>query len=147
MKCVAEILEIRASAEVAYQEEQKRLDELAKIDHVNRIKQTIAFCETEVNDVLVEKAEKRSDDLTYVLKCRIDTDRLDNKIILPLESEGALYANGEISYCPSTTLAYDYETFVKYLEQFCYKITEEEYRYREYGSGLRRGTEITVSLE
>ena len=147
MKCVAEILAIRASAEVAYQEGQKRLDEQAKVDHVKRIEQTIAFCETDVNDIFVQKAEKRSNDLKYVLKCKIDTDRLGNKMILPLESEGALYADGTFSYRASETIEYDYKTFFEYLEQFCYKVTEEEYFYRNYGSGERQGAEIIVSLE
>lgn len=147
MKCVAEILAIRASAEVAYQEEQKRLDEQAKVNHVKRIEQTIAFCETKVNDIFVQKAEKRSNDLKYVLKCKIDTDRLGNKMILPLESEGALYADGTFSYRASETIEYDYKTFFEYLEQFCYKVTEEECVYCTYGSGTRKGTALTVSLE
>jgi hypothetical protein len=147
MKCVAEILAIREYAEIVYQAEQKRLDEEAKENYAKRIKETIDFCETEVNNNLVYNAEKRGNDIRYDLTCVIEKDRLNNKMIIPLEREEKRYANGDKSYRPSKTKNYDYETFINYLKSFCYTVTEEEYRYLCYNSGTQRGTLLRVCIK
>jgi hypothetical protein len=147
MKCVAEILAIREYAEAAYKIEQKRLDEEAKEEYAKRIKETIDFCETKINNALVWRAENRFNDISYNLTCVIEKDRLNNKMIIPLECESKHYANGNKSHRPSKTENYDYETFINYLESFCYIVTEEDCYYQRYNSGTQKGVMFKVCIK
>lgn len=143
---MAEILAIRLEAEIEYQAEQKRLDEQAKIEYLERVEKTIQFCETTVNKHFETQAKNRVANFYYEVNCIIEKDRLGNKEIVLLEIDDIRYANGDISRSPSKSKRYDYMTLINYLEQFCYKAEFSDSCYKSYGCGTRNSTMMTIKF-
>ena len=80
MKCALELLEIKAIAVKAWEDEERLKDMEAKIKYQERVANTIDFCNTVINDFLIKKAENR-EEISWNKKFRKETDRLGNTII------------------------------------------------------------------
>lgn len=146
MKCVAEIMMIRAKAEAEYQAEQKRLDQIAHEQHTERIAKTIEFCETTINDFFVKSAQNRVEFPQFELKCEIQKDRIGNEMIIPMvKTKLSNYADGRTEH-ESSNEKFDLVALAEYLEQFCYSIKTEEDFYWQYGWGQRPANKIVISL-
>lgn len=148
MKCVAEILEIREKALIEKAIEEAKLDEQAKAEQLEAIPRTIEYCENELNDRIVHRAKTL---LSSPLWDRVTIegdfvkDRLGKVYFCPLKRDKISYANGELSYSVDRNVKYDYELFVQYLKQFCYKVTQESWSYKCYGSGQCTGVRLIIT--
>lgn len=145
MKCAKEILGIKEKAEIQYQQEQARLDEVCRINHEKIIAQTLDFCE-KISEDFVRQATNRYSRLEYNIYCILTEDRIGNQIIQPLESDSVLYANGDHSYVPSST-KYDKKTLIDTLSEHCYKVELQKHYFKTYGWGEREGSRIIITLD
>lgn len=145
MKCAREILEIKEKAEIQYQQEQTRLDEVCRENHKKIVTQTLDFCET-ISEDFVRQAAKRYSCLEYNIYCVVTEDRVGNQIIQPLEFEGFRYANGDESRVPSSTM-YDKKTLIDILSKYCYKVESQKYYFKTYGLGEQEGSRIIITLD
>ena len=147
MKCVAEIMMIKNEAE---REEEKRKIKQKETDKrlkQERIKNTIFYCETVINDYFVENAKKRRLN-PFCIRGVIDKDSNYEKLFRPLEEVSSQYSDHRkehrISGVEKDSL--DLETLVDYLSQFCYKIEIKESYYFVYGYGGQSAIDVSISI-
>ena len=134
MKCAEQYEVLKAMAELAYEVEQRRLDEKAKEDFAKLQKETIDFCDTTLDKFFTTQVENRKCP-HFEKKVAFVNDRLGNKMLVFIEFDGQRYANGEFSYkATGKKLAFD--IFKAYLNQHCFSVdTSNEDYYRTYGFG------------
>lgn len=147
MNCVAEIMFIRARAEIEYKEEQERLDLLAREERKEKIVKTIEYCETTINDFFVAKAQNRVVNPQFEIKCVISKDRNDFEMITPLKVVKSNYADLRTEHRPDYEIGFDFLTLKEYLEQFCYTVKVVKDEYWHYDRGSNRANKIIISLE
>lgn len=145
MKCVAEIRMMREKAERDYVAEQARLDILAVSQHKERVKNTIDFCETTVNQFFIDKAKSRVDKPCFKLFCKIKEDRIGIDTIFDMDKQKSNYADHRAEYLVGKPIL-DLETFITYLIEHCYKVTVCDSHYWTYGYGARPCSLIEVEL-
>ena len=146
MLCKLELNSIKMIAEREYVEEQKRLDEIAK-EKFQRIKEaTISYCENELNEIFLKKAEKR-EPLTFSKKFHLEKDRIGNTLAYSIKLDNHTYANGEFSYRPDEKQIFDLRTMESYLKGYCFSIDYEDSSYRQYGLGYLKSTTMIISAE
>ena len=146
MKCALELLAIKQVAIENWEKEEKMRDMEALLVHEEIVTKTIDFCDTVINDALVEQAEKRCRNILYRIgKIKIKTDRLGNEHFSLVKRGERLYANGDYSYiiCDEE---YDYNTLKDYLSAHCLKLNKLESSYCVYGWGSFDCFDITVEV-
>lgn len=145
MKCVAEIRMMREKAERDYVAEQARLDILAVSQYKERVKNTIDFCETTVNQFFIDEAKSRVDKPCFKLFCTIKEDRIGIDTIFDMDKQKSNYADNRAEYLVGKPIL-DLETFITYLIQHCYKVKVCDSHYWTYGYGTRPCSLIEVEL-
>lgn len=145
MKCALELLEIKAIAIKAWEDEERLKDMEAKIKYQERVANTIDFCNTVINDFLIKKAENR-EEISWNKKFRKETDRLGNTIIYFLDIDG-YYADGRPSYGKVLKTNFDLETFTNYTATHCLTTKTEEDTYYSWGCGKCNCFKITICVE
>ena len=145
MKCVAEIRMMKEKAERDYVAEQARLDILAVSQHKERIKNTIDFCETTVNQFFIDKAKSRVDKPCFKLFCKVGKDRIGIDTIFDMDEQKSNYADNRPEYLVGKPIL-DLETFIAYLTQHCYKVNIHDSYYWCYGCGACGCNLIEVEL-
>ena len=143
MKCVLELGLIRAEADRIYEEEQKVLDQAAKVSFVNATKRAINYCEEVIGKHFEEQAQNRMD-IDFEVRGELKRDRLGNYTITLLEFD-CYYSNGIKAYKPiGDTLAL--EPLKEYLKQFCFSVQEIQDTYKRYGFGEKKCIKIKVGI-
>lgn len=125
LKCASEIMEIR-NAVLAQQE----ADALAKADseYNAAILAAIQFCETEIAEMLEEKATDYQNQKEWVMiqiPIKFYRDKRDRLLFHPIERIPNVYADGGPSYEPNEKISYSWDTLKSYLEKYCYKVTDD----------------------
>ena len=143
MKCVLELNLIRAEADRIYEEEQKALDQAAKVKFANATERAINYCEEVIGKHFEEQAQSRMD-IEFDVRGELNRDRLGNYTITLLEFD-CCYANGVKAYKPiGDTLAL--EPLKEYLKQFCFSVEEVQDTYKWYGIGEKKCIKIKVGI-
>jgi hypothetical protein len=138
MNCAIEILAIDTVAKV--EKEAKMIAAKEK-----RREATINFCETVINDALVEKAKRGLAYLGVRIEFGYITDLDGYRAISPLVRDKYTYANGKESYRVKGAVSLDLDIMKEYLENHCYKMTSNTMYYNTYGYGQSTGIYINVS--
>ena len=146
MLCKLELKSIKMIAEREYMEEQRKLDEIAK-EKFQRIKEeTISYCENELNEIFLNKAENR-ELLVFTKRFHLEKDRLGNILAYPLKLENCKYANGDLSYCADAKQIFDLKTMESHLKAHCFSVDYEDSFYKQYGFGDRKSKTMIISAE
>ena len=146
MLCKLELNAIKMMAEKEYEKEQKRLDEIAKEKFQHIKEETISYCENELNEIFLKKAEKR-ETLAFTQKFHLKEDRLGNTLAYALKLENCTYADGGFSYCPDEKHIYDLKTMESHLKNHCFSVDYKDSNYMQYGRGCQKSTTINISAE
>lgn len=147
MYCAAELELLKRKVENDYILEQKRLDEECEKRHLKRVERTVKFCDTVINNELVNCILKREKP-QYSMRGCTRTDRLGNEYFSLLEYEGVKYANGEKSYrisCQEEDI-FDLKTMKEYLNKHCITMIVNRIHFKRYGSGAFIGEEIKIVI-
>ena len=146
MLCKLELKSIKMIAEREYAEKQRKLDEIAKekLQHIKE--ETIAYCENELNEIFLKKAEN-IEPLTFTKKFHLEKDRLGNILAYSLKLENCTYANGDESYRPDEKQIFDLSTMESHLKAHCFSIDYEDSFYKQYGFGDRKSKTMIISAE
>ncbi len=146
MLCKLELNVIKTIAEKEYAEEQKRLDNIAKEKFQHIKEETISYCENELNEIFLKKAENR-ESLTFTQKFHLEKDRIGNIIAYALKLDNWTYSNGDFSWRPDEKQVFDLKTMESYLKGHCFSIDYEDSTYRRYGRGSLKSTTIIINAE
>lgn len=146
MLCKLELKSIKMIAEREYAEEQRKLDEIAKEKFQHIKEETISYCENELNEIFLRKAEN-IEPLTFTKKFHLEKDRLGNILAYSLKLENCTYANGDESYRPDEKQIFDLKTMESHLKAHCFSIDYEDSFYKQYGFGNRKSKTIVISAE
>ena len=146
MLCKLELQSIRMEAERKYAEEQRKLDEIAKEKFQHIKENTISYCENELNEIFLKKAEN-IELLTFTKKFHLEEDRLGNILAYSLKLENYTYANGDSSYCPDKNHIFDLKTMESHLKAHGFSVNYEDSAYKQYGLGYQKGIEIIIHAE
>lgn len=146
MLCKLELNKIKINAIKDYEEEQRKLDEIAKTKFENIKERTISYCNTILNTEMKKLAETRST-LCVKMKFAVSTDRLGNKIACTLISERQRYANGDFSYRPNPDEPFDLDTMIIFLNKHCFSVDLKKSFYNRYGFGSQECLEMTIDAE
>ena len=146
MLCKLELKSIKMIAEREYKEEQRKLDEIAKKKFQHIKEETISYCENELNEIFIKKAEN-IEPLTFTKKFHLEKDRLGNILAYSLKLENCTYANGDESYRPDEKQIFDLKTMESHLKAHCFSIDYEDSFYKQYGFGNRRSRTMIISAE
>ena len=146
MLCKLELKSIKMIAEREYVEEQRKLDEIAKKKFQHIKEETISYCENELNEIFIKKAENM-EPLTFTKKFHLEKDRLGNILAYSLKLENCTYANGDESYRPDEKQIFDLKTMESHLKAHCFSIDYEDSFYKQYGFGNRRSKTMIISAE
>ena len=133
-------------AEREYAEEQRKLDEIAKEKFQHIKEETISYCENELNEIFLRKAEN-IEPLTFTKKFHLEKDRLGNILAYSLKLENCTYANGDESYRPDEKQIFDLKTMESHLKAHCFSIDYEDSFYKQYGFGNRKSKTMVISAE
>ena len=133
-------------AEREYAEEQRKLDEIAKKKFQHIKEETVSYCENELNEIFLKKAEN-IEPLTFTKKFHLEKDRLGNILAYSLKLENCTYANGDESYRPDEKQIFDLKTMESHLKAHCFSIDYEDSFYKQYGFGNRKSKTIVISAE
>lgn len=148
MKCAIELMAIRAKAEEDYKIEEERKDLVAFKEFVEATKRTIDFCENDINDALIYRAENKNRIFTSIkVDYLIDYtyDRLGNKLFKFVTSDVKRYKDGGFSYSPKGE-CYSFDTLKNYLESHCLEISTERVVKRKYGYGECDYINLTIKV-
>lgn len=145
MKCAIELMAIRAKAEEDYKMEEERKDLIALKEFVETTKRTINFCENEVNNALIHRAENRSNNISVSYLVDYTYDRLGNKLFKFVTSDVRRYKDGGFSYSPKGE-CYSFDTLKNYLESHCLEVSTERIIKRKYGYGECYYTNLTINV-
>lgn len=148
MKCAVELLAIRAKADEEYRIEQERKDLEAFKEFMAITKETINFCDTTINDRLVERAEDKyrfggNIKVNYIID--LTTDRLGNNLFQIVTSDTKRYKDGGFSYSPKGQY-YSYDILKDYIESHCLTITLKAEVRRKYGYGECEYINMTIEV-
>lgn len=147
MKCVAEIMMIKNEAEREEEKRKMKQKETDKRLKQERIKNTILYCETVINDYFVANAKKRLLN-PFCIRGVQELDSNGEKVFRPLKKVPSSYSDHKeehrINDIEEKSL--DLGTLVDYLSQFCYKIKIEEGYYFIYGYGSHTSIDISISV-
>ena len=146
MLCKLELKSIKMIAEREYEEEQRKLDEIAKKKFQHIKEETISYCENELNEIFLKKAEN-IEPLTFTKKFHLEKDRLGNILAYSLKLENCTYANGDESYRPDEKQIFDLKTMESHLKAHCFSIDYEDSFYKQYGFGNRKSKTMVISAE
>ena len=146
MLCKLELKSIKMIAEREYAEEQRKLDEIAKKKFQHIKEETISYCENELNEIFLKKAEN-IEPLTFTKKFHLEKDRLENILAYSLKLENCTYANGDESYRPDEKQIFDLKTMESHLKAHCFSIDYEDSFYKQYGFGNRKSKTMVISAE
>ena len=146
MLCKLELKSIKMIAEREYEEEQRKLDEIAKKKFQHIKEETISYCENELNEIFLKKAEN-IEPLTFTKKFHLEKDRLGNILAYSLKLENCTYANGDESYRPDGKQIFDLKTMESHLKAHCFSIDYEDSFYKQYGFGNRKSKTMVISAE
>ena len=146
MLCKLELKSIKMIAEREYAEEQRKLDEIAKKKFQHIKEETVSYCENELNEIFLKKAEN-IEPLTFTKKFHLEKDRLGNILAYSLKLENCTYANGDESYRPDEKQIFDLKTMESHLKAHCFSIDYEDSFYKQYGFGNRKSKTIVISAE
>ena len=131
MLCKLELKSIKMIAEREYAEEQRKLDEIAKKKFQHIKEETVSYCENELNEIFLKKAEN-IEPLTFTKKFHLEKDRLGNILAYSLKLENYKYANGDLSYCADAKQIFDLKTMESHLKAHCFSIDDEDSFYKQY---------------
>ena len=145
MKCAIELMAIRAKAEEDYKIEEERKDLIALKEFVETTKRTIDFCENEINNALIHRAESRGYNISVSYLIDYTYDRLGNKLFKFVTSDTKRYKDGSFSYSPKGE-CYSFDTLKNYLESHCLEISTERVIRRKYGYGERDYINLTIKV-
>lgn len=146
MLCKLELKSIKMIAEREYAEEQRKLDEIAKKKFQHIKEETVSYCENELNEIFLKKAEN-IEPLTFTKKFHLEKDRLGNILAYSLKLENCTYANGDESYRPDEKQIFDLKTMESHLKAHCFSIDYEDSFYKQYGFGNRKSKTMVISAE
>ena len=146
MFCKLELKSIKMIAEREYAEEQRKLDEIAKKKFQHIKEETVSYCENELNEIFIKKAEN-IEPLTFAKKFHLEKDRLGNILAYSLKLENCTYANGDESYRPDEKQIFDLKTMESHLKAHCFSIDYEDSFYKQYGFGNRKSKTMIISAE
>lgn len=135
MKCAIELIEMKAEATRIWEKEEAIKDMAAAKKYLVTCANTIDFCETFINDTLVNCAKTRKP-LEVFIKIKDDTDRLNNKLFYLITADGDKYADGTLSYSVNKRKVYSLEVLEEYLKQHCIKLERLYDQYKSYGIGV-----------
>lgn len=138
MKCALELTIIREVAETQYQEEQRVLQE-------QMVQRTIQYAEEVIGATLEQKAMNR-EPLVFIFKAKHLHWHPNDTEIVPLYSEGRMYADGTESFGFKNREYISLPLLTEYLEKHCLKVKTSESSFRTYGCGCRGCVEIRVSV-
>jgi hypothetical protein len=144
MKCAAELMMMRTAAILEHQLEEERKDEACRQAHLQAVENTIAFCENVIAPKLEAKAININENISYQFKAKLYNNRLNNTHFWLLKEDGIKYADGTPSFYPDHSNTYDYETFITYLNNFCFDIRKYSLRYKSYGCGWCNGELLEI---
>ena len=146
MNCALELLTIKEEAEKQFEIEEA-LKDIAAYNNFETIKKnTINFCDTEINNALIEKAKSRCN-IYFQLKISLYKDRLGNVLFSPVIPERYRYANGQQSYTVDTNKQYSLNTLKEYLEAHCINVELIDGSYMRYGYGCQEAKWLRVWID
>ena len=141
-----ELNSIRMKVEREYEEEQRRLDEIAREQFQHIKEETIAYCENELNEIFLKKAENR-EVLQFTKRFHLEKDRIGNTLAYPLQIEDYIFDNGDSSYRPDKKHIFDLETMESHLKAHYFTVIYEENPYKQYGVGYQKGIDMIIHAE
>lgn len=146
MKCANEIIALRERANVEYEMEQKRLDDLCRQEYATIITNTVRFCNEIVDGKLTERAKGREPLKVSIILSTTHCDRLNHKLARYISPDGK-YANGDTAYCYARGWGFlDIDVLCDYLKKHCYSVSVVASETRIYGLGFQDTLTLDVSV-
>lgn len=145
MKCALELAMIKKEADILWEKEEAKKDEIAKKYYKAAVVRSIEFCDTTLDAELTACASNRKK-IEYVAQIQFEIDRLGNKLFKFVEPDGTKYADGTLSYS-AIGENYAWEEFVDYLHSHCFKVNVYSSEYYSYGWGKMVCKTITIGVE
>lgn len=145
MKCAIELMAIKAKAEEDHKIEEERKDFIALKEFIKITKRTIDYCENEINDSLIYRAEHRYPNISVDYLINYDYDRLGNKLFRFVSVDNKKYKDGSLSYSAKGEY-YSFDILKSYLESHCLETTTKNVIRRRYNYGECTYTQLTISV-
>lgn len=144
MKCALELAMVRQEADILWEKEEAKKDEIAKKYYKAAVVRSIEFCDTTLDAALTACANRR-EKIRYAAQIQFDIDRLGNKLFKFVKPDGTKYADGTLSYS-ALGENYAWKEFVDYLHSHCFEVNVYSGEYYSYGWGKMGCKTIVIEV-
>lgn len=145
MKCAFELAMVRKKADILWEKEEAKKDEIARKYYKEATIRSIEFCDTILDTVFTACANHRKK-IEYVTQIQFEIDRLGNKLFKFVKPDGTKYADGTIS-CSAVGENYAWKEFIDYLHSHCFKVNVYSSEYYSYGWGKMSCKTIYIEVK